>query len=110
MAAIGLRPDFDAAGLRRLSQAASDGDQVRRLQALALIYDGKSRVEAGRLVGMDRQILCDWVHRFNAGGPGGLANRTAPGAARRLTVDLPSAMASSEMKVPCDQPRSAASI
>ena len=87
MAAIGLRPDYDAAGLRRLAQAAGDGDQVRRLLALALIYDGKSRVEAGRLVGMDRQILCDWGHRFNAGGPGDLANRTASGAARRLTAE-----------------------
>jgi len=106
MAAIGLRLDFDAAGLRRL--AAGDGDRVRRLLALALIQDGKSRVEVGRLVGMDRQISCDRVHRFNAGGldfnaggpdfnagspdfntggPDGLANRPAPGAARRLTAE-----------------------
>ena len=87
MSAIALRSDFDAAKLRVLAAAASDGDQVRRLLALALIYDGKSRSEAGRLVGMDRQILCDWVHRFNAGGPGALVNRTAPGAARRLTAE-----------------------
>lgn len=87
MAGIGLRSDFDASGLRRLAASAGDGDQVRRLLALALIYDGKSRVEAGRLVGMDRQIVCDWVHRFNAGGPDALVNRTAPGAARRLTAE-----------------------
>jgi len=87
MAGIGLRRDFDAVGLRGLASVTSDGDQVRRLLALALIYDGKSRVEAGRLTGIDRQILCDWVHRFNAGGPDGLANRKAPGAARRLTVE-----------------------
>lgn len=87
MAAIGLRRDFDAVCLRRIAAATSNGDQVRRLLALALIYDGKSRVEAGRLTGMDRQILCDWVHRFNAGGPEGLTNRTAPGAARRLTAE-----------------------
>lgn len=92
MAAIALRSDFDAAGLRVLAAAASDGDQVWRLLALALIYDGKSRVEAGRLVGMDRQILCDWAPRFNACGPDGLAHRTAPGAARRLTAEQEAAL------------------
>ena len=28
---------------------------------------------------MDRQILCDWVHRYNAGGAAGLASRVNPG-------------------------------
>jgi hypothetical protein len=35
---------------------------------------------------MDRQTLSDWVHRFNAAGPGGPVNRKAPGAERRLTA------------------------
>ena len=56
------------------------------------MYDGKSRVKAGHLVGMDRQILCDLVHRFNAGGPNDLANRTAPGADRRLTDEQETAL------------------
>lgn len=34
---------------------------------------------------MDRQTLRDWVHRFNEAGPAGLVNRTAPGAAPRLS-------------------------
>ena len=34
---------------------------------------------------MDRQTLRDWVVRFNADGPEGLINRTAPGNPRRLT-------------------------
>ena len=34
---------------------------------------------------MDRQTLRDWVHRFNEGGAEGLINRTAPGAASKLT-------------------------
>ena len=34
---------------------------------------------------MDRQILCDWVHRYNAEGLQGLHNRTAPGAKPRLS-------------------------
>ena len=44
-----------------------------------------SREAAARLGAMDRQTLRDWVHRFNAAGPSGLIDRTAPGAAPRLT-------------------------
>jgi transposase len=40
--------------------------------ALALVLEGKSRGEAARSCGMDRQILCDWVHRYNAEGLKGL--------------------------------------
>jgi transposase len=36
---------------------------------------------------MDRQILCDWVHRYNAEGLEGLHNRTAPGAKPRLSAE-----------------------
>lgn len=39
-AAIGLRDDFDAAGLRRLTRSANQG---RQLLALAEIYDGGRR-------------------------------------------------------------------
>ena len=36
---------------------------------------------------MDRQILCDWVHRYNAEGLDGLHNRTAPGAKPKLSAE-----------------------
>ena len=87
MAALELRTDFDAAGLRRMAAGSADADQVRRLLAIAAVYDGKSRGEAGRLAGMDRQILRDWVERFNEGGPEALINRAAPGNPRRLTAE-----------------------
>jgi len=67
-AAIGLRQDFEADGLRRLAAAAKDADQARRLLALAAVYDGMNREEAARIGGMDRQTLRDWVHRFNEHG------------------------------------------
>ena len=35
---------------------------------------------------MDRQSLCNWVHRFNAEGPEGLHDRKAPGAVPKLTM------------------------
>ena len=87
MAALELRSDFDAPELRRLAGRSADVDQVRRLLAIAAVYDGKSRAEAGRLAGMDRQILRDWVERFNEGGPEALVNRAAPGNPRRLTPE-----------------------
>ena len=57
-AAIGLRQDFDAATLRRLATAVKDADQVRRLLAVAAVYDGMSREEAARIGGMDRARRC----------------------------------------------------
>ena len=36
---------------------------------------------------MDRQTLRDWVHRYNAEGIGGLANRRAPGPVPRLSAE-----------------------
>jgi transposase len=85
MPSVLLRSDFDAAGVRRLAKLAPDPGQARRLLAIAAVYEGKSREEAARLAGMDRQTLRDWVHRFNAEGADGLINRTAPGNPRRLT-------------------------
>ena len=35
---------------------------------------------------MDRQSLCNWVHRFNADGPEGLHDRKPPGAVAKLTA------------------------
>ena len=43
---IPLRGDFDAARLRLAARESEDADQVRRLLALAAIYDGASRTEA----------------------------------------------------------------
>jgi transposase len=53
--------------------------------AIALVLDGVDRRTAAETCGMDRQTLRDWVHRYNAEGLAGLANRRAPARARRLT-------------------------
>ena len=78
-AAIGLRADFTADDLRRLARASGDAGQTRRLLALAAIYEGALRTHAARIGGVDLQTVRDWVLRFNAGGPGGLIDRKAPG-------------------------------
>ena len=58
-AAIPLRRDFDAPTLRRLARRCRDNRQIRRLLALAAVYDGLNRTEAARIGGMDRQTLRD---------------------------------------------------
>ena len=82
--AVPLRDDFDAFGLRSFSTQCDDTRQVRRLLAIAAIYDGMSRSDAARIGGMDRQTLRDWVHRFNEEGPEGLINRPGAGRPRLL--------------------------
>ena len=94
-AAIGLREDFDGAGLRRLARVSTSANQARRLLALAQIYDGGSRSEAAQIGGVTLQIVRDWVIRFNARGPDGLLDGKAPGkpsilddAQRRALVEI----------------------
>jgi transposase len=82
--ALVLRADYDALVLRRLAKASRDADQTRRLLALASIYDGSSRGGAADLAAVTRQIVRDWVERFNAEGPDGLISRKAPGTPPRL--------------------------
>ena len=83
-AAIALRGDYTSGQLRDLARQSADADQVRRLLALALVYDGGSRGEAARAGGVGLQTFRDWVLRFNVAGPDGLVNGKAPGQTPRL--------------------------
>jgi transposase len=86
-AAIALREDFGAAELRDLASKTRDAKQARRLLALAAVYDGHSRTEAGCIAGMDRQTLRDWAHRFNEKGPDGLCNFKPSGRPPKLSTE-----------------------
>jgi transposase len=79
-APIPLRPDFNAPLLRKLARGSRDPNQIRRLLALAEIYDGGTRSDAALIGGVGLQIVRDWVLWFNAEGPDGLVNGKAPGA------------------------------
>ena len=92
-AAIKLRDDFDGGKLRDLAKRSRDGAQIRRLIALAELYDGRRRSEAARLAGVGLQIVRDWVLRFNAEGPDGLIDRKSPGPQRKLTDEQRAALA-----------------
>lgn len=82
---IQLREDYDADDLRALAKRSGNSRQIRRLLALAAVYDGMSRADAARVGGMDRQTLRDWAHRFNAEGPEGLKDRPHSGRPRQLS-------------------------
>jgi transposase len=83
--ALELRADFDASQLRQLARRTKSANQGRRLLALAEIYDGSSRSKAAQVGGVGRQIVRDWVERFNARGPEGLIDGKAPGNSSKLS-------------------------
>ncbi len=80
-AAIRLREDYTAKGLRVLARRSRDAHHTRRLLSLAEIYDGGTRTDAARVGGVGLQVIRDWVGRFNAVGPDELIDRKAPGKA-----------------------------
>ena len=86
MAVAITRRDLSATELRRKAARSRDADAARRMLAIALVLDGHSRADAAAACGMDRQTLRDWVHRYNAEGLAGLANRRAPGPVPRLSA------------------------
>ncbi len=92
-AAIGLRKDFGSSDLRALAKASRDASQARRLLALAEIYDGGSRTDAGRIGGVGLQTVRDRVLRLNALGPDGLIDGKAPGNAAKLNAEQRAALA-----------------
>lgn len=89
---IALRNDYDSDQLRVLAKTNKDPRQVRRLLALAAVYDGMNRRDAARVGGMDRQTLRDWAHRFNEEGPAGLNNRAGAGRPRLLSDEQMAAL------------------
>ena len=70
-----LADDYTAAELRQIAARTHEGDAARRMLALAHVMDGRSHGEAAALCGMDRQILRDWVHRYNGEGLARLFDR-----------------------------------
>ena len=88
MVAVSItRGELDAAGLRREASLSKDGPAARRMLALALVLEGRSRTEAASTCGMDRQTLRDWVHRYNLEGLAGLTDRRPPGSPPRLNAE-----------------------
>jgi transposase len=81
------RTELSPTDLRRAAAQSREADAARRMLALALVLEGKSRKEAAESCGMDRQTLRDWVIRYNEGGLAGLSDRVPPGPAFRLAPE-----------------------
>jgi transposase len=88
MTAISItRTELSPAALRGLSARTADARAARRMLAIAMVLDGHSREAAADTCAMDRQTLCDWVHRYNEDGVAGLTDRAHPGPQPRLTEE-----------------------
>jgi len=94
------RKGLSAVALRREAGRTKDAKASRRMLALALVLEGRSRTEAAEICGMDRQTLRDWVHRYNAEGLAGLADRALPGRAPMLNPEQMSELAAIVEKGP----------
>ncbi len=64
VAALPIRADLSAAELRTLARPEKDARAASRMYAIAHALEGKSRAEAARLAGMERQALHDAVVRL----------------------------------------------
>ncbi len=84
VAIVVTRLDHSSAELRSLARSEA-GAVACRILAIAHVLDGASRAETAASCGMDRQTLRDWVHRFNADGIEGLANKASPGRSPALS-------------------------
>jgi transposase len=83
--ALPIRTDLCAGELRALARRQKDPRAASRMYAIAHALEGKSRAEAARLSGMERQALHDAVVRYNAEGLAGLHDR--PKGRRRPVLD-----------------------
>ena len=75
----------DAPALRAAAVRQSDAKVARRLLAIALVLEGRSRAEAAQTCGMDRQTLRDWVIRYNERGIDGLGDQHGGGPPPKLS-------------------------
>jgi transposase len=80
------RGEHSASELRALAVKIKDAAVVRRLLALALVLEGRSREAAAAASGMTRQTLRDWVHRYNVDGVAGLRSASGGGLAPLLSA------------------------
>ena len=85
-AALAIRTDLASpTRLRVLARRERNPRTATRMLAIASALEGKSRAEAARLAGMERQAWRDAVVRYNAEGLEGLCDRPKPGRRPALT-------------------------
>jgi len=94
MTIVITRLELSAADLRDAARRTRDAKAARRMIAIALVLEGWSRDAAAEAGAMDRQTLCDWVHRYNELGLAGLFDRPRRnGPPPRLSAEQQAAVA-----------------
>jgi len=68
------RTNLSATDLRAAAARTPGAKAARRMLAIALVLEGRSREAAAEACAMDRQTLRDWVRRYNESGLAGLSN------------------------------------
>lgn len=84
---IEVRKDITATTLRKKARTEKNGRVAARMLGIANILAGMDRATAAQAAGMDRQTLCDWVHRYNKEGLAGLCDHPKGRPNRALTPE-----------------------
>jgi len=79
--------------LRLAAKGSKKGPQARRLLFLAAIFRVVTRARAAEIGGVTRQIIRDWVVKFNSLGPDDLIYRKQPGQPSRFNNTCRQALA-----------------
>ena len=87
MRGLAIRDDKSAAELRQFARTSPNRRAGMRALAIANAMDGKSRADAARVIGRERQSLRDAVVHYNAEGLDGLRDRPGGGAKMRLSAE-----------------------
>jgi transposase len=98
--AIEVRRDLTPAVLRKKARSEKDGLVAARLLAIASVLDGVDRNTAACSGGMTRQILRDWIVRYNAEGLSGLKDRAKGHKRRGLSTEQEAALQALVLKGP----------
>src|SRR5687767_13382510 len=99
-AALPIRGDLTAEALRRHARGEPSRRAALRLLAINNALESRSRAEAARLAGMERQALRDAVVRYNREGLAGLYDRPKPGRPARLSEAEQAALAARVFRGP----------
>ncbi len=99
-AALPIRGDLTAEALRRHARGEPSRRAAPRMLAIANALESRSRAEAARLAGMERQALRDAVVRYNVEGLAGLYDRPKPGRPARLSEAEQAALAARVFRGP----------
>jgi transposase len=97
---LAIRDDLTAAALRRHARFEPTRRAALRMLAIANALEGRSRADAARLAGMERQALRDAVVGYNAEGLAGLYDRPKPGRPERLSAGEQAALAGHSVRDP----------